>query len=93
MAYELLYRANSEGIGLVALGVLLKQFSKQGNNAFENLGDGGNPEQAAEVLPLERIPYLIERINGGTNGNGILEVRIHGDELVAMYDRRKKHRT
>lgn len=90
------------GIGLIALGTLLKaQLSKQGNNAVKRfavggvvtgptnalIGEQGKPEA---VLPLDRIPHLVNRMNGGSGGNGILEARISGDDIVFIYDTRKK---
>jgi hypothetical protein len=95
--------AIAAGIGLVALGAFLKaQLNKKGNEAVKNFAEGGITQsptlartsefgQKEAIIPLDRLPSLINRIAVGGGGNGgVLETRLSLDELVIRLKQREK---
>lgn len=83
------------GIALVATGSLLK------NVAFPKMADGGILTQSTmfqggeagkeAVIPLAKLPYLMNQQSNGGGGSTTIGLRIKGRELLAFLEREKQY--
>lgn len=89
--------AIAAGVGLIALGEILKaSLNKASNNAVKRFAEGGvvtgptnaligESGKAEAVLPFEKIPWLLDKVGGGSGGY-IADARFDMEEMVIRFE-------